>query len=444
MSVSGSALAESASISGAIMDNFSVLQVDITVNELDQSEISTDEALHFQHFKIRVGTNSKPIQHESELGNGNPATQNLKYFWSFRSPMSSTALDNNDYTITANIEIKAVSPATLESAKVENSATNAVDIYLDFHRFDGEKFTSTNNNPLPTARIEEFFNIPDQAPVITKVSTGHKSITVNWKPNEQVKYTTSGEIPSISRQPSNVLIFVFKKDAQEDQIKATTVDITTGAKEEAEACRFTPEESSCITCEVVESPQFTYLDRNQSAFKIYSANTSQGSLTIPGLELNTTYTVTAQYLTGNKISSCQDATPIKTFTALELADEEQEATLTDPRCFIATAAYGSDHINVQNFRWFRDHYLTTNEFGQRFIESYYRHSPAFANIIVQHPWLREVSKAALWLPHQYVSLLYFFQLSMIQALILACALTGLAAFLLTKSSQYLIKKTLKT
>ncbi len=58
-------------------------------------------------------------------------------------------------------------------------------------------------------------------------------------------------------------------------------------------------------------------------------------------------------------------------------------------CFIATAAYGSSldpHVKV--LRSFRDRYLMTNDAGRAFVETYYRHSPQFAEYISRHETLR--------------------------------------------------------
>ncbi|WP_136523631.1 CFI-box-CTERM domain-containing protein [Geomonas ferrireducens] len=65
-------------------------------------------------------------------------------------------------------------------------------------------------------------------------------------------------------------------------------------------------------------------------------------------------------------------------------------------CFIATAAYGSPLApKVQLLRSFRDRYLVTNAPGRAFVAWYYRHGPAWAHSIEEHPWLKAPVRAAL-------------------------------------------------
>ena len=68
----------------------------------------------------------------------------------------------------------------------------------------------------------------------------------------------------------------------------------------------------------------------------------------------------------------------------------------DPRCFIATAAYGSSwEPHVMALREFRDHTLLTNGPGRAFVRFYYRHSTPMADFIGRHEMLRAMTRWTL-------------------------------------------------
>jgi hypothetical protein len=70
--------------------------------------------------------------------------------------------------------------------------------------------------------------------------------------------------------------------------------------------------------------------------------------------------------------------------------------LSDSKCFIATAAFGSSMApDVMVLRQFRDRYLKTNALGQMFVDAYYSVSPPIANFIAQHDTLRTATRAVL-------------------------------------------------
>lgn len=81
--------------------------------------------------------------------------------------------------------------------------------------------------------------------------------------------------------------------------------------------------------------------------------------------------------------------------------------LTDKKCFIATATFGSPMApEVVNFRAFRDQYLMTNSWGKKFVRFYYKNSPPMAQLISEYPALRWASLALLWPLSLWVKLVF--------------------------------------
>jgi hypothetical protein len=64
-------------------------------------------------------------------------------------------------------------------------------------------------------------------------------------------------------------------------------------------------------------------------------------------------------------------------------------------CFIATAAYGEDAMEVRALRKFRDQRLLTNVPGRAFVRLYYTCSPPIAWVISQSPLLRAITRSLL-------------------------------------------------
>ena len=68
-----------------------------------------------------------------------------------------------------------------------------------------------------------------------------------------------------------------------------------------------------------------------------------------------------------------------------------------PRCFIATAAYGTPmEKEVLALRQFRDDYLLTSPPGRILVGAYYTISPPIAKSIEDSPWAKAIVRGLLW------------------------------------------------
>ncbi len=136
----------------------------------------------------------------------------------------------------------------------------------------------------------------------------------------------------------------------------------------------------------------------QAAGYSYQESGSSNSVSITGLSKETTYAFVVQYQPDGLLRDCRLKKPSDAVTLSELGGGP-EPTLKDPRCFIATAAYGSTldpHLN--SLRWFRDNALLVTGWGRSLVATYYRLSPPMAAFITEHPKLQALVRGVLWLP----------------------------------------------
>ena len=76
--------------------------------------------------------------------------------------------------------------------------------------------------------------------------------------------------------------------------------------------------------------------------------------------------------------------------------DNHQNTVSLPKCFIATAAYGSDTAQeLDTLRAFRDKVLLTNEPGRLFVDAYYASSPPMAAFIAGHEEVRTLVRELL-------------------------------------------------
>ncbi|MES3038012.1 MAG: CFI-box-CTERM domain-containing protein [Bdellovibrionota bacterium] len=80
-----------------------------------------------------------------------------------------------------------------------------------------------------------------------------------------------------------------------------------------------------------------------------------------------------------------------------LRPSEVVGILSDKKCFIATAAYGSDmDQHVETLRVFRNEFMAHSALGRAMVKAYYRLSPPLADFISHNEVLKTATRLVLW------------------------------------------------
>lgn len=108
--------------------------------------------------------------------------------------------------------------------------------------------------------------------------------------------------------------------------------------------------------------------------------------------------------------------------------------LDDKHCFIATAAFGSQMApEVELLRKFRNQFLLSNHFGQKFVHAYNQFSPPIARFISQSDSLRAGVRFVLW------PLIWFAEIA-IQVGIIPALLMALIAWFVILSATRMLRR----
>ncbi len=311
-----------------------------------------------------------------------------------QTPNSSSLTD-----FTYNVRISANTVGGLKNTLLPNSKSSTV---LQVYYYEEKK-------PTPEAKVESktiSINtaIVKTAPSNVTAKGTHRAIIVKWTTPASATWSDGS-----TQTPSQVIAVAIEKSSTIASVPAYLYDSTSPTDSDASegACVYVRDSENCVQC---SDPDRHYLNPTKltqlSASGVFqsASSASSGETTINGLENGKSYDVLTFFTPGGlQRSGCAVATPSPNTTWSE-HNGEGEATLSDPKCFIATAAYGTAlHKNLKPLRWFRDVVLKKSESGAAFIAWYYEHGPAAAQVVAAHPALQIFTRALLWLPVLFLS-----------------------------------------
>lgn len=244
--------------------------------------------------------------------------------------------------------------------------------------------------------------IISSAPESVSASGTHREIKIKW--NSSTTVTWTGATPST--KPSDITLVAIEKASTLTDLPAYIFNESADNDSEAAdgTCTFSndyTDGSACVTCSNAKAYLNTEELSKLSSSGVYVAASSPdtGEASISGLENGKAYAIFAYYSPGGLSRSvCQTSSPVDNTTYSELNGED-EASRSDPKCFIATAAYGSPlHKNLKPLRWFRDQVLLKFDFGKNFVRWYYENGPKAATYVTASPILQLLARGMLWIP----------------------------------------------
>ena len=126
-----------------------------------------------------------------------------------------------------------------------------------------------------------------------------------------------------------------------------------------------------------------------------------GTVTIPNLINDTTYYITAGFVSRFQIVGTNGPT-------LSVKPDQILTFLREKSCFIISAGFGEDHYVIEYFRGFRDRVLTKFEWGRSFISWYYKNSPAVAVKVYHNKIVKNLVKLSSFGLYLLMNYYYFF------------------------------------
>lgn len=271
-----------------------------------------------------------------------------------------------------------------------------IEMQATFKRGDDDAISSTET------KIYESISVAAAAPTGFTLAGAFKGIAARWDDLTSITFDKGGD-ETETKTPSAVVVVTFDASANGALLPTYKFLPDADADEEGELCQIDLDQvgtgNSCVVCDDADGVDKIYLNTSTllSSTTVNAVRTSNTSTSIGNLDVGQTYYAFAYYEPAGIVrTECFEAVPTENVTWSELNGEVPPAEATDPKCFIATAAYGSVlHERLDSLRWFRDEVLRESELGENFVAFYYVTAPLIADLIAEHSTLKEVTRLAL-------------------------------------------------
>ncbi|MFK7873998.1 MAG: CFI-box-CTERM domain-containing protein [Oligoflexales bacterium] len=265
------------------------------------------------------------------------------------------------------------------------------------------------------------WNKPIDAPEITETKSIHRGFYLRWSTPDEVSYSNvtvsssdeeagSTELGSQEEPfPSSVLAVSFPLSDAPTVFEAISFDPSTPKTGSNVSCSYVSPPSgtsdqdlktigwNCVDCTQDTATTQAYLPYiTEDVPYTMQSLTSKAAWTKTGLSINVPYVAFLQYPKGLARTTCRLITTTENFTVSEI-NGGSAAVESDPRCFIATAAFGTPFSKeLDTLRWFRDQYLLSSPVGREFVEFYYEVSPRFATWVSTSQIAQQVIRGFLY------------------------------------------------
>jgi hypothetical protein len=150
-----------------------------------------------------------------------------------------------------------------------------------------------------------------------------------------------------------------------------------------------------LDCDIDEDKYHWFIDSEQESSSTFILGVAEaGKL---DFKINKAILPEKEYYVILQYERGLERTEAVTFSPVATASLGGKHELGDPRCFVVSAAFGSEfsqHIDI--FRWFRDKFLLSTNLGERIVDFYYNNSLPFANFISESSALKTTMRLFLW------------------------------------------------